>query len=100
MIVKGFITEVGQTRSWTDKDGGEHLNVKLTLSSPYTNKQGEEHEDVLMCEMNIPNEDYLKVLQNACASHERYEFQLGFYLSDWNGKKIQNIKLYNASKPL
>lgn len=61
---------------------------------------GEEHEDVLMCEMNIPNEDYLKVLQNACESHERYEFQLGFYLSDWNGKKIQNIRLYNASKPL
>ena len=52
MIVKGFITEVGQTRKWNDKDGGEHLNVKLTLSSPYTNKQGEEHEDLLMCEMN------------------------------------------------
>ena len=98
MIVKGFITEVGQKRSWNDKDGVEHLNVILFLALPYVKKNGEEQKDELSCEMTLPNEGFLETLRSTCQNHEKCEFQLKFNLSDWNGKKIQNIKLNNLTK--
>lgn len=98
MIIKGFIKEVGQTRDWTDKNGESRQSVKLTLAMPYVSKDGQEHEDELIAEMTLPSQEFMAGLVKACEAHEKCEFQVGFSLSDWQGKKIQNIKLYNLTK--
>ena len=98
MIIKGFIKEVGQTRDWTDKNGETRQSVKLTLAMPYVSKDGQEHEDELLAEMTLPSGEFLQGLQKTCEAHEKCELQVGFSLPDWNGKKIQNIKLYNLTK--
>ena len=98
MIVKGFIKEVGQTRDWTNKNGEKRLSVKLTLTVPYVSKDGQEYYDELMGEMNLPNAELLEGLKRTCQAQEKCEMQVGFSLSDWNGKKIQNIKVYNLTK--
>ncbi len=97
MIIKGFIKQVLESREWTNKDGEKRQSVKLILSIPYVSKDGQEHEDELMGEMNYGNEKFLEGLQKACDAHEKCEFQVGFSLSDWNGKKIQNIRVYNLT---
>lgn len=98
MIIKGFIKEVGQTRDWTDKSGENRQSVKLTLAMPYVSKDGQSHEDELIAEMTLPNLEFMAGLVKACEAHEKCEFQVGFSLSDWQGKKIQNIKVYNLTK--
>ena len=98
MIIKGFIKEVGQTRDWTDKNGENRQSVKLTLAMPYVSKDGQEHEDELIAEMTLPNQEFMAGLTKTCVAHEKCEFQVGFSLSDWQGKKIQNIKVYNLTK--
>ena len=98
MIVKGIIKEIGQTRGWTDKNGEQRRSVKLTLGMPYVSKDGQEHEDEMLAEMTLPNDEFMNGLRKACEARERCEFQVGFFLSEWNGKKIQNIKVYNLTK--
>ena len=95
MIIKGFIKEVGQTRDWTTKEGEKRQSVKLTLEMPYITKDGQERSDVLMGEMSYGNPDFLEGLKRTCEAHE---FQVGFKLSDWNGKQIQNINIHSLSK--
>ena len=65
MIIRGFIKEVGQTREWTNKDGENRQSVKLTLAVPYVSKDGQEHNDELMGEMNVPNPEFIEGLKNA-----------------------------------
>ncbi len=98
MIIKGFIKEVGQTRDWTDKNGESRQSVKLTLTMPYVSKDGQEHEDELLAEMTLPNSEFMDGLMKTCKAHEKCEFQVGFFLSEWNEKKIQNIKVFNLTK--
>ena len=100
MIIKGFIKEVGLPREWSNKDGETRQSVKLTLAVPYMNKEGQERQDELMGEMNIQSGEFLGSLRKTQASQEKCEFQVGFSLSDWKGKKIQNIKVYNLTKLL
>ena len=99
MIIKGFIKEVGLPREWSNKDGEKRQSVKLTLAVPYMNKEGQERQDELMGEMNIQSGEFLESLRKTQASQEKCEFQVGFSLSDWNGKKIQNIKVYTRRPP-
>ena len=98
MLIKGFIKEVGQTRDWTTKDGEQRQSVRLTLAIPYVSKDGQEHSDELMGEMSYGNPEFLASLQRTCEAQERCEFNVGFNLSEWNGKKIQNIRIYNATR--
>ena len=98
MNFKGFITEIGQTRDWTNKDGEQRQSVKLTLAIPYVSKDGQEHNDELMGEMNLPNQEFMESLKKASEAKEKCEFHVGFSLSDWNGKKIQNIRVFNVTK--
>ena len=100
MTVKGFIKEVGQTRDWANKDGEKRQSVKLTLQLPYVSKDGQENYDELMGEANVPSGEFLEGLQKACEAHERCEMHLGFSLSDWNGKKIQNIRVFGLTRML
>ena len=98
MILQGFIKEVGQTRGWTNKDGESRQSVKLTLAIPYVSKDGQERNDELIGEMNLPNQEFLGSLTKACGDKEKCEFHVGFSLSEWNGKQIQNIRVYNITK--
>ena len=98
MIIKGFIAAVGQPREWSNNNGEKMQSTELTLAIPFVTRNGEERNDMLMGEMSFGNPDFLKVLQSTCDAHEKCEFQVGFYLSDWNGKKIQNIRVHNLTK--
>ena len=55
MIIKGFIKEILGTREWTNKEGEKRQSVKMVLSIPYVSKDGQEHDDELMGEMNYGN---------------------------------------------
>ena len=98
MILKGYIKEVGQTRDWTNKEGEKRQSVKLTIALPYMSRDGQEHYDELMGEMNLPNAEFLEGLKKTCEAKEKCEMQVGFFLSEWNGKKIQNIKLLSLTR--
>lgn len=98
MILKGFIKEIGQTRGWTNKDGEARQSVKLTLAIPYMSKDGQEFNDELIAEMHLPNAEFLEGLQNTCDANEKCEFHIGFWLSEWNEKSIQNIRVFNLTK--
>lgn len=98
MIIKGFIKEVGQTRDWTNKDGEARQSVKLTLAIPYVSKDGQEHNDELLGEMNLPSQEFMEELKKTCEAREKCEIHVGFSLSEWNGKLIQNIRVFNLTK--
>lgn len=98
MIIKGLIKEIGPSREWENKDGEKRQSVKIVLAIPYVAKDGQEHSDELLGEMNLPNPEFADELKKACEAHEKCEFHVGFYLSDWNGKKIQNIRVFNLTK--
>ena len=98
MIIRGFIKEVGQTRDWTTKEGEKRQCVKLTLQVPYLTKDGQERNDELMGEINYANPDFLEGLRRTQQAHEKCEMTVGFSLSDWKGKLIQNIRVYNVTK--
>jgi hypothetical protein len=51
-----------------------------------------------MGEMNVPNPEFIEGLKKACEAHEKCEMHVGFSLSDWQGKKIQNIRVFNLTK--
>lgn len=98
MILKGFIKEVGQTRDWTNRDGEMRHSVKLTLQVPYLTKDGQERCDEMVAETNYTNTEFLDGLKRTQEAHEKCEMQVGFSLSDWNGKQIQNIRVFNLTK--
>lgn len=98
MIIRGFIKEVGQTREWTNKDGESRQSVKLTLAVPFVSKDGQEHSDELLGEMNVQTPEFMESLKKTCEAHEKCEMHVGFSLSDWQGKKIQNIRVFNLTK--
>lgn len=98
MIIKGFISEVGQMKDWTNKDGEGRQSVKMTVAIPFVSKDGQEHMDELMGEMRLPNEEFLESLRKTSAAQEKCEFNVGFNLSDWKGKKIQNVRIYSVTK--
>ena len=98
MIIKGFISEVGQTRDWTNKEGEQRQSVSITLAIPFVTKDGQEHKDELMGEMRLPNQEFLESLRKTSDANEKCEFNVGFNLSDWNGKKIQNVRIYSVTK--
>lgn len=100
MIIRGFIKEVGQTREWTDKNGEKKQSVKLVMEIPYVSKEGKEHRDELMGEMSFGNPEFLDSLKRTCEAGEKCEFHVGFFLSEWKEKRIQNIKVFNLSKLL
>ena len=98
MIIRGFIKEVGQTRDWTTKEGEKRQSVRLTLQVPYVAKDGQERNDELMGEINYGNLEFLDGLKRTQQAHEKCEMTVGFSLSEWKGKMIQNIRIFNVTK--
>ena len=98
MIIKAFIKEVGQTRDWTTKEGEKRQSVKLTLLVPYVTKDGQEHNDELAGEISYANPEFLEGLRRTQTAHERCEVTVGFSVTEWNGRQIQNIRIYSLTK--
>ena len=98
MIIRGTIKAIGPVRDWTNKDGEARQSVKLTLAIPYVSKDGQEHNDELVGEMNLPSQEFMEELQKTCEAREKCEIHVGFSLSEWNGKLIQNIRVFNLTK--
>lgn len=96
--IKGFIKAVGQTRDWTDRNGEQRQSVNLLLTFPYVAKDGRELCDEMIGEMTLPKDKSLEGIKKACEGHEKCEIHVGFNLSDWNGRKIQNIRVYNLTR--
>ena len=72
--------------------------VKLTLQVPYVGSDGQERADELMGEISYGNPQFLDGLRQAQQAHERCEMQVGFSLSEWQGRLIQNIRVYSVKK--
>ena len=98
MIIRGLIKEIGQTREWLNKEGEKRQSVKLTLAVPYVSKDGQERNDELIGEMNLQNDEMLEGLKRACEAKEKCEMHVGFSLSAWNGRMIQNIRVFSLTK--
>lgn len=96
--VKGFIKEVGQTNEWTDGNGELRQSVNLVMAFPHMSKDGRELCDEIAGEMILPKDKSVEGIRKACEDRERCEIHLGFRLSAWKGKKIQNIRVYNITK--
>ena len=96
--IKGFIKNVGQARDWIDKNGEQRQSVNLVLSFPYVSKDGRELCDEMMGEMTLPKDKSVEGIIKACEDHEKCEIHVGFKLTDWKDKKIQNIVVYNITK--
>ena len=100
MIKRGYIKEVGQARDWTDKNGVKKQCVKLLMRIPCGPREGKEYSDEIVGEISFGNPEFLNSLKRICEAKEVCEFQLRFSLKDWKEKKIQNIRVFNLSKPL
>jgi len=100
MILRGFIKEVGQSREWATREGEKKQSVRLTLQVPYVTRDGQERYDELLGEMSYDNPQFLDGLRQAQQAHERCEMQVGFSLSEWQDRQIQNIRVYNITKLL
>ena len=100
MLVRGILSEVGQPRDWTDKNGVKKQCVTLLMRIPCGAREGNEFFDEIMGEISFGNPEFLNSLKRICEAKEVCEFQLRFSLVDWNEKKIQNIRVFNLSKPL
>ena len=100
MILRGFIKELGETSGWTNREGATMTSVRLTLQVPYVTRDGQERYDELLGELSYDNPQLLDGLRQAQQAHERCEMQVGFSLSDWHGRQIQNIRVYNVTKLL
>lgn len=100
MLVRGILSEVGQPWDWTDKNGVKQQCVKLLMRIPCGTREGNEYFDEIMGEVNIGNPEFLNSLKRTCEAGEKCEFQVRFSTADWKEKKIQNIRVFNITKPL
>ena len=95
MNVQGYISKIGEPRKWKTQQGEERQSYPLEIKVPYLNSRGEEKTDELIGEHVAANPEYIQKLQEQMEKGTRMEFQLGFHIREWEGKRFQNIKIYN-----
>lgn len=95
MNVQGYISKIGQPREWKTQQGEKRQSYPLEIKVPYLNSKGEEKNDELIGEHVAANPEYIQKLQEQMEKGTRMEFQLGFHIREWEGKRFQNIKIYN-----
>lgn len=95
MNVQGYISKIGVPRTWKTQQGEDRQSYPIEIKVPFINSKGEEKSDELIGEHVAANPDYIKRLQEQMEKGTRMEFQLGFHIREWEGKRFQNIKIYN-----
>lgn len=96
MNLKGYLKEIGVPRLWKNRDEEEMQTWPLVLSVPFVDANGVEREDEIVADHTAINPEYIQRLQQAIERKERMEFQVSFATREYNGKRYQNIKLWNV----
>lgn len=95
MKCKGYISKIGEPRTWTNQQGEKMYSYPLELKIPYLNSQGEERHDELMGEHIAANPEYIKKLEDEMKKQSRMEFTCSFSIRTWNEKRIGNMRVTN-----
>lgn len=95
MNVQGFIKEIGEPREWNSKEGQKMYSYPIIMSLPYIDKNGAERSDEIIGEMNAGNPDYIQKLEGLRAKCAKATFTLGLAVREYNGRKFQNIKIWD-----
>ena len=101
MIKQGFIKEVGEPRTFTDKEGKLRSAYPVVCDFPYMTQSGKEVIDEIVAELYADNPAYVEQVKQLAQQNKRCE--LTIYLSvsmDSNGRKWQRIKLNNIKQTL
>lgn len=95
MKCKGYISHIGEPRSWTNQQGEKMFSYPLELRIPYLNSQGEERYGELMGEHIASNPDYIQKLEAEMKKNSKMEFTCSFSIKDWKDKRIGNMRVTN-----
>lgn len=89
MNLQGFIREIGTPRQWKTKENEPRETYPLIISVPFVGKDGKEHSDDFLAEINVGNKDYIENVRKHMENHDRMEFRVGFSIREWekDGKK-------------
>ena len=101
MIKQGFIKEVCEPRTFTDKEGKLRSAYPVVCDFPYMTQSGKEVIDEIVAELYADNPAYVEQVKQLAQQNKRCE--LTIYLSvsmDSNGRKWQRIKLNNIKQTL
>ncbi|MBR3619129.1 MAG: hypothetical protein IKN44_05180 [Bacteroidaceae bacterium] len=101
MIKNGFIKEVCEPRTFTDKEGKLRSAYPVVCDFPYMTQSGKEVIDEIVAELYADNPAYVEQVKQLAQQNKRCE--LTIYLSvsmDSNGRKWQRIKLNNIKQTL
>lgn len=101
MIKNGFIKEVCEPRTFTDKEGKQRNAYPVVCDFPYMTQSGKEVIDEVVAELYADNPDYIEQVKLLAQQGKRCE--LTIYLSvsiDSKGRKWQRIKLGNIKQNL
>lgn len=95
MNVQGFIKEIGVPREWDSREGQKMYSYPIVVSLPYIDKNGTERSDEIIGELNAGNPDYIQKLKDLWMKNAKGTFSLGLAVREYNGRKFQNIKIWD-----
>jgi hypothetical protein len=99
MIKQGFIKEIGEARSFNDKDGNARHAYPVVCDFPYTTQSGREATDELVADLYADNPEYIEQVRGIIAQNRKCELTLYFSVTiDSKGRKWQRIKLSNITQ--
>ena len=101
MIKQGFIKEIGEPRTFTDKDGNARHAYPVVCDFPYTTQNGKDATDELVADLYADNPEYIEQVRGIITQNRKCELTLYFSVSlDGKGRKWQRIKLSNITQLL
>lgn len=101
MIKQGTIKKIGVPREWTTNEGEKRLAYPVTVSLPYVRQDGKQGEDLMVCEHNCANPDYVKQLEELMESQAELDLTISFSVRKGKaGGEFTNIKLTNLSRKI
>ena len=101
MIKKGFIKEVGEPRTFTDKEGKQRSAYPVVCDFPLTTQNGKEVIDEIVAELYADNPAYVELVRKTAQEGRKCEITLYFSVSmDSNGRRWQRINLGNIKQTL
>ena len=95
MRLKGYLSHIGEPRTWTNQQGEKMYSYPVELKIPYLNSNGEERFDELMGEHIAANPEYIKKLETEMEKQTGMEFTCSFSIKDWKDKRIGNMRVTN-----
>ena len=92
MIKQGFIKEIGEPRTFTDKDGNARHAYPVVCDFPYTTQNGRDATDELVADLYADNPEYIEQVRGIITQNRKCELTLYFSVSlDSKGRKWQRL---------